>query len=71
MKKNYKECIYYFCLSLFIGSFSTIVSGHDDETLITNVLIIDGTRSEAYSGSLLMKGDVIASGKIISAPASS
>ena len=61
MKKNYKECIYYFCLSLFICSFSTIVSAHDDETLITNVLIIDGTGSEAYSGSLLMKGDVIAS----------
>ncbi|MGB0657732.1 MAG: hypothetical protein ACPGOS_01565, partial [Gammaproteobacteria bacterium] len=61
MGKNYRKFIYLFSLSLFICSISTIITAHDDETLITNVLIVDGTGSEPYSGSLLIQGDAIAS----------
>ena len=46
---------------LFICSFSMTISAQEDETLITNVLIVDGTGSEPYSGSILIQGDVIAS----------
>ena len=46
---------------LFICSFSMTISAQEDETLITNVLIVDGTGSEPYSGSILIQGDMIAS----------
>ena len=46
---------------LFICSFSMTISAQEDETLITNVLIVDGTGSEPYSGSILIQGDVITS----------
>ena len=46
---------------LVIFTFSMTISAQEDETLITNILIVDGTDSEPYSGSILIKGDVIAS----------
>ena len=61
MKKNYKEIIHCFCMLLVIFSFSMTISAQEDETLITNILIVDGTDSEPHSGSILIKGDVIAS----------
>ena len=61
MGKNYRKFICLFGLSLFVCSISTIIAAHDDETLITNVLIVDGTGSEPYSGSLLIQGGIIAS----------
>ena len=48
-------------MSLFICFFSMTILAQEDETLITNVLIVDGTDSEPYSGSILIKGDVITS----------